>query len=158
MRLTVRSDIGLTLAETRIARREINVRAKRAVALAAEHVGLPAIRGLAPHVVKEHFAARALGIRAYVTTTGPIKYDRIAGLLNWGGTVSTPIQPKSKKALTTPWGARAVVWRGADGHSGHPAHYTGKRYIERAIDATGDDLEVEMTREITHAFDGLLHD
>lgn len=151
LRIRVKIDADRTTKEFKDASRDIRKRAKTGLAKAAKRVVLPAIRRFAPGVVDSFLTVKATSTRAFITTEGPKIGDRITGLLNFGGTVTTKVEPKRKLA---------VALRGTDvvvAAVTKPRKYTGKHFIEKGVAQTRDKVQREALPEIMKAFDGLEH-
>lgn len=147
--LTVHARVDADPAEAafKASRRELNSATRKALIRAAERVALPRVRLLAPSVIRSYLTARATTTRAYITVRGPRKFDRIAGLLNYGGIVTTKLRPVEAKALIVAPGIyRAAVNR--------PRRYKGKHYIEKGVDASMPAMENAVRDEMLEAFDG----
>lgn len=136
------------------ARREVGRRTKEAMVEAAQQETLPVIRRFSPSVVQSIFTVRATLRGAYVTTSGKRTLDRIAGLLNFGGIVSTRIFPKQEGGvLHTPFGFFRVVYRGVY-RRGRAARYEGKDFLSRAVVTSAPAFEDRIVPEILKAFHG----
>lgn len=135
------------------ARRELSARVKEGMTAAAEEIALPRVKRVEPQILQTAFVAKATARGAFITTRGSRVLDRIAGLLEFGGTVASKIVPTKKRALLTPWGPRAAVYRGTDGQ-GRPGRYAGKELGERAIQASYPAFEAAALPHIMRAFDG----
>lgn len=145
---SVRVEDDLVLHAVRKAKRETRRRVSIGLEKATDRKVLPRVRLLAPSIVRPYLRAKATSRRAYITTRGPRKYDRIAGLLNYGGTVRGPIRPKGKKALTiAPGVVRSRVWT--------KRVYQGKHFMEAGVQASVGGIEDVMFEEIMEAFGGL---
>lgn len=149
--VTAKVDAARTEAAFKAARREINAQVRDGLRRAAQTAVLPRVKILAPSVVRENLVARATSRRAYITVAGPREKDRIAGLLNYGGIVRTPIRPKKGRAISfAPGGGPRIARAGVN----TPRHYTGKHFIEAGVTASVGRIEDVMLAQILDAFDG----
>jgi hypothetical protein len=79
------------------------------------------------------------------------------GLLEFGGTVRTPIEPKGKRrgkgghapAIKTPYGYRARVTG--------PRHYKGQFFLTHSVERHQDGIRTAILKQLMHLFDGLEH-
>lgn len=156
MRVDVRVDAKAVQAQLRQARLAVDRQAREALAAAANRIAVPQVRVLAPDVISQYLVAKSTNRGPYITTAGPRIKDRIAGLLNLGGTVKTPIFPAHGRAVMTPAGPRAVAWRGADvpggGTRGKAAKYEGKYFIQKGIERVLPRMADAAADEIVAAF------
>lgn len=141
--------------QLREARKLINKRVKEGLSEAGRYAILPYVRAdAAGDFPKEAVAAittKATSRRGYVTTRGSRTLDRIVGLLNFGGLITTPIYPTDAQAIKVGnTGELRAVVRGF-------RRYRGKHVIERAMQLAVPKMEDVMSAEIMHAFDGLPH-
>lgn len=146
LRTSVRVEDEAVLHAISQAKRQIRRKVSVGLERATERKVLPKVRALAPGIIRPYLRAKATSRRAYITTRGPRKFDRIAGLLNWGGRVRTPIKPKNKRALTIGTGGvvRSRVWT--------PRVYQGKHFMELGVQASVGGIEDVMYEEIMEAF------
>ena len=151
MRIKVRVDSEKTSDEFKGARKDINRRTREGLVDAGKKAILPHVRAGAPGVVRNALTTRATSRRGYVTVQGRRLDDRIAGLLNFGGTVRTPIEPTKKSALTIgdTGEVRASVTR--------PRFYRGEHFIEKGIERGVPEMERIMLPTMMRIFDGLPH-
>lgn len=131
------------------ARREIYRNVRHGVKKAAEERALPTVRSFSPHIIRPFLTAKTRGTRAYITTRGPRRFDRIAGLLNYGGTVGGYIEPKHGMAVMTPMGPRRRVKKAR--------RYHGKHFLEAGMAAVEPGIERAMLDEVMDSFDRLPH-
>jgi hypothetical protein len=110
----------------RRARTEIGRETKEGLVAGTERI-LPGVKSAAPDVVAPYLTAGATTTKAYISTRGPKVYDRIAGLLEYGGTVTTPLFPNEKQAV----GPGQGEWVVAEVRT--PRKYTGQRRIAAAV-------------------------
>jgi hypothetical protein len=130
-------------AAERAARREM----RAALREAGEDTVLPVARARAWSVIDNRIVIRSSTRAAWLTTSGPAKYGRIAGLMEFGGTVRTIVRPRTAQALSTPAGPRAAVKR--------PRHYKPRGILQFAVrsrlgayeDAVGDRIADRFTDE-----------
>lgn len=151
MKLHIRVDDVRTIAEFKEFRRELNANIKQGLTEGAERHALPKARAVAPSVVAPWLTVKATSTRPYLTTRGPRVYDRITGLLNWGGSPTSDILPKKAKALSTPWGPKAVVRRGP--FQGKTPVYKPKLFLEEGSQAAVSGLEETLLDSVLDAFD-----
>lgn len=148
----VRVDAAKTSEEFKLARRTVRAAASRGVKEQAQRSLLPPVKRAAPAVVSPYLTtkARASG-SAYVTTLGPKMKDRIAGLLNFGGLVSTKIVPKRKQALHIR-GTTIFVTQVGNGQRVRGRRYRGDHFIERGVAVGYPAFERGVTDAIMGAF------
>lgn len=154
MQVRIRVDAERATNEFAVFRRNLNRTVTAAMTEGARRHALPKLIGLAPSVTHPYLDAKGSAKGAFLTTRGPRVGDRITGLLNYGGTVTTPIFAKNSgdsEAINTPWGPRAVVWRGTGG-KGTPQVVTGKRFFERAASASEPGMEEVLLDHVMDAF------
>jgi hypothetical protein len=148
----VRVNAAKTSAEFKRARRTIRATASRGVKEQAQRALLPPVKRAAPAVVSPYLTTkgRASG-SAYVTTLGPKMKDRTAGLLNFGGLVSTKIVPKKAQALHFR-GTTIFVEQVGNGQRARGRRYRGQHFIERGVAAGYPAFERGLTDAIMGAF------
>jgi hypothetical protein len=138
----------------RAAKREVKKRLKEGMGEAAEETVLPKVRAEAPHVIRDAIVIKPAVKGPKVTTTGPRIFDRITGLLNFGGYVVTPLAPvatEGHQALSIgPGVIRARVTK--------PRHYHGKRFVERGIELAFSEFEDRVLSAVMQSFDGIPHE
>jgi hypothetical protein len=135
----------------RAAKKEVKTRLKKAMADEAESVVLPRVRELAPEEFAEYLVVKAAVKGPKITTAGPRKFDRILGLLNFGGYVVSPIAPLD-----------------ADGHQElslggdlfrarvtKVREYHDERFIERGIESAFDKFSSNVLDGVMEAFNGV---
>ncbi len=119
----------------------------------ARHVVLPHAKTIAPSVVRASLATGATMRGAWLGTTARGQKRAIVGLLNWGGTVRTPIIPKKRMAVRFPVGSRYIFASRID----TPRHYKGQHFMEKAVDRALPEftrrLERDLTRELQRRLD-----
>lgn len=155
----VEIDYGQVDDAMKAAKREIRGRTKAGMKRAADVAVEPRVRrGAAlfyPGIVSAAITTRATSREAYVTTRGPKVVDRIAGLLEFGGVVSTQIQPKREGQTGLPvGGAGSDLIRYS---VNAPRHYTGKRVLRREVAASVGDFESILLDYVVDAFDPIPH-
>jgi len=112
-------------AGLRAARRDLaRVRTKTIVGVIERRV-VPTANGWSPSIVSGHMVGRATMSGGRLTTNATGRTRAIIGILNFGGTLSFPITPKRKKALSFNGVARARVTA--------PRTIAGKHWMERAV-------------------------
>ena len=112
----------------------LNRRVKEGLTEAGQRAVLPKVRVLSTSVSLPFITVKATSRRLFITTRGSKLGDRITGLLNFGGTVTTPIRPKDKQALTV---APGVIRAAVTG----PRKYRGKHFMEKARDQSLPEVE-----------------
>lgn len=147
----VRVDAAKTSTEFKAARKLIRAKAAQGVKEAGQRAILPPVKRGAPAVVSPYLTTKARGTSGYLTTLGPKVKDRIAGLLNFGGLVSTKIVPKHKQALRLR-GSGAFLAQVGNGQRAKGRKYTGKHFIERGIETGLPEFEHRLTDSIMSAF------
>ena len=139
--------------EFKQAQREMRGRLKEGLQRAGEKVALPEARRRAGGLkVGGTSIATTLVVRprsrdAVLTTTMRGKKARAVGLLEFGGTVSSRIEPKRKRALT--------VGDGIVAHVESPRTYKPKLFMTSAVEAKQREIRVAVTEEVMKAFEGL---
>lgn len=149
--MTVRFDGEGSKDVLKAAKKEVKARLKKTMGEEAETVVLPRVRELAPAFLEENIVVKPAVKGPKITTAGPRKFDRIVGLLNFGGNVVDPIAPKVEtghQELSLGGGIfRARV--------GKPRHYTGKDFIERGIEVAYDEFAARVLDGVMEAFNGV---
>lgn len=151
----VKVDAAKATAEFKQARREINTRLKAAMEKAGKRVVLPeAKRRTAGLRVEGVSVSSALVIRArsttaFLTTSLRGKKARAVGLMEYGGTVHTPVLPKKKKAVLVNGMPIAAMTT--------PRHYRGRHMLAFSVEAKLPQTERVILEEVMRAFDGLEH-
>lgn len=133
-------------------RAQTKVGMKRAADIAVEPRAKRAAMVTMPGVVASSVTTKATSSEAYVTTRGPKLNDRIAGLLEFGGTVSTQLQPKAEGQTGMPIKSGVIRYT-----VNAPRKYTGKRAIRLAVAQSVPDFESILLGEIVDAFDPIPH-
>jgi hypothetical protein len=133
------------------ARRELGRHVKTGLRRAAERAVLPSARRRA--VQHAGAAGAALIVRsrassAYLTCRSA-RQGRIVGLLNFGGTVRTPIRPKKGQAVVVNGQPVAQVTT--------PRVYHGAHFLERSVAETFPAFERILLTEVLKAFDPMQH-
>ena len=155
----VEVDYGQVDDAMKAAKREIRGRTKAGMKRAADVAVEPRVRRGAALAMPNNIAAalttKATTREAYVTTRGPKVLDRIAGLLEFGGIVSTQIQPKKEGQTGLPiGGAGSDLIRYT---VNAPRHYTGKRVVRREVAASVPEFETILLDYVVDAFDPIPH-
>lgn len=131
----------------RKARRDFNIRLKEALTEAGKRAVLPDARRLAPSFIAASLYVRARSSSAIITTRLRGKQARVAGLLHWGGTIRSPIEPKNARALFWPGAEHPVaVVRG-------PRRIAPKLYLTRAVEGNRSRIDRIVLEEIVKAFE-----
>lgn len=131
-------------------RRDMNRRVRDGLKEAASQVAIPRVRITAATVTAPYLTVGATTRAAYITTRGPKVYDRIAGLLEFGGQVTSDIYPKKGQAVITPYGPRSAVYRGP--FKGEPARITGQHRIRKGVEQALPRMADVAREEIVEAF------
>ena len=155
----VEIDYGQVDDAMKAAKREIRGRTKAGMKRAADVAVEPRVRRAAafalPSVAAAALTTKATTKEAVVTTRGPKVLDRIAGLLEFGGTVSTQIRPKEEGQTGLPvGGAGSGLIRYT---VNAPRHYKGKRAIRTAVALSVDQFESILLDYVVDAFDPIPH-
>lgn len=152
-------DYGQVDDALKAARTEIRTQAKKGMATAADFAVAPRVRSAAaltmPPISTAALTTKANMREAYVTTRGPRVADRITGLLEFGGTVTTVIEPKKQGRTGLPIGGSGsdIIRYSVHG----PRHYTGKRVLRTAVASSVDEFETILLRYVIDAFDPIPH-
>lgn len=149
----VRIDAEKTSAEFKAARKLISVKTKQGIKESGQRYILPPVKHKAPAVVSAYFTTKVRSNNGYVTTQGPRMKDRIAGLLNFGGLVSTKIVPKRRgvKALHLR-GTNIFLAQVGNGQHARGRKYRGKKYIEKGVVEGLPLFERGLTKKIMESF------
>ena len=153
MRVRVTVDADRATDEFKAARRDVNRRLREGLRVAGEQVALPAAKRNAGNLkVDGQPVAASLTIRATtrdaLLTTKMIRLKaRAVGLQEFGGVVSTVILPRRGRAVVVNGHPVSVVTT--------PRHYTGQKFMTRAVENNRDRIALRVRDEIMHAFDGL---
>lgn len=135
--VVVRVEAEEAIAGLRAARRGIDREVKIGLLKAAELAVEPA-REQAPHKtgdLAEHVEAGATARSGFIEVkTREVPY---AGLIYWGGTRHDTVRPKSKVALSTPFGPRARIHHGAQAYKPNP-------FLDRGIAAVRDEVDAAV--------------
>lgn len=150
----VKIDAERATAEFREARREFNARLKDALRIAGEKVVLPVAKRRAAGLrvegtpIASTLVVRSRSRYAILQSTLRGKKNRAAGLLEFGGTVRTPIRPRN---------AGAIFWPGA----AHPVAVVegsrtvkGRLYLVGAVQQSESRIDDAIRDEMLKAFDG----
>lgn len=151
--LSVRFDGNGAPEVLRAAKREVKARTKEGMVAAAEAAVLPRVRASSPSIIRDALTVKGVTKGPKVTTQGPRRFDRITGLLNFGGIVRStiaPVRADGHQALTiAPGVIRARVK--------HARHYTGKHFIERGVEEGLPEMESAVLDAVLESFNGLPH-
>lgn len=150
MIVKLRMDAAKTQEELKASRRAMRQKLKEAMLEAGQQAVLPRVRRGAPSVISTALTVKGSTRGAYITTQGRREKDRITGLLNWGGYVTTQLDPKKAEALKTPEGPRARV----DQHR----RYRGKNFLERDVVASQPRMKEVALPIVMRAFGDLPHE
>lgn len=152
VRLDVRIDAQPATDEFRRARRELNQTLREGLRRAGERVVLPAAKRragglkIAGTPIASTLVVKARSSEAVLTTNMRGKLARAVGLMEFGGTVKTIIEPRKAQALTVGDGVVANVTT--------PRVYHGRRFMLGAVDAAADQIDDILLEETLKAFDG----
>lgn len=156
MDVRVKVDTGLADAALREVRRDANRAMRDGIVQAAEMTVLPRARAFAPRRTGRLAASlvvRRSGSRAYLTTSLAGKAARRAGLLEFGGTVRTPIVPKRKRARGNRRRPAALHFGGRfAARVTTPRRYRGRRYMTRGVEAGLPAFTDQMARSVLVSF------
>lgn len=149
-------DYGRVDDVMRTAKKGVRDHTKKGMKRAADIAVEPRVRRAGaiamPGVVASALTTKATTREAYVTTRGPKQLDRIAGLLEFGGVVSTQIVAKAGGQTGLP------IMSGVIRHSvSAPRKYTGKRALRTAVALGVPQFESILLDEIVDAFDPIPH-
>lgn len=148
-------DYGKTDDVLRTAKKGVRDQTKKGMKRAAEVAVEPRARAAAaiamPGVVASALTTKATTREAYLTTRGPKVLDRIAGLLEFGGVVTTQIRPKEEGQTGLPIGGAGsdLIRYTVNG----PRKYEGKRALRTAVAASVDQFESILLDYVIDAFD-----
>lgn len=154
-----------TSDEFKEARKDIYRRTKRGLKEAGERTILPIARRSTERETPRDggdVVVKTTASYAYLTCRTK-KAGRIVGLLNFGGTLRDPIQPRVRAGV--PRRARGDKRRPGAVKFGNvivarverPRRYTGAHFLERARDQGMDEYGRVLLVDLMHAFDGLEH-
>lgn len=137
-------------------RSKINAKVKSGLATAAERSALPRARALAPSIGAQSLIAKSTTRSAYITTKGPKVYDRILGMHEYGGSVTSDIVPKKKLAIKIGEAGedsiiRAVAYRGP--FVGKPMKVEASNPIKRGVQAALPSMLEIAKDEILEAYE-----
>jgi hypothetical protein len=141
LNIRVRVDDKAVRDGLRASRRNIREDIKRTFDASARRHTLPVARALAPGVISATMTTKGTTSGAWLGTTARGQKRAIVALLNFGGTVSTPILPKRAKALH--FGGRFAA------SVRTPRHYRGKHFMEAAVRATLTPFSRDVERQLT---------
>lgn len=151
IRIDAKIDADQAIDAFKAARRDISRRARSGTKRAGEQTILPrGRRGVGGHtpVSPSQLIVKTTSTTGFLTVAGK-KQGRIVGLLNYGGTVSAPIVPKKKKAVS--FGGVVVSQVTA------PRHYRGLHFLEKARDEGLEEFGQALLPNILAAFEPLSH-
>lgn len=143
--MAIRFEDEAVLRALNAARRDINSRVKDGLKTAVKEAGLPGAKVAAASLVAPYLTVGATQTRAFITTRGPKLFDRIAGLQEFGGTVTVPIFPKKALALSVAPGVmRAAVNK--------PRRYPAQRRISRSVERSLPKIAERARDDVVKAF------
>lgn len=151
MSLTVRFtvDDDAVLRGLREQRRQMSQDVKRLSLEAGERTTLPVARSMTkPTRAKALVTVKSTTRGAYLTTNGPRKMSRIVGLLNFGGTVTTPIVPRGRALKIGPDTFVA--------HVTGPRRYKGQGFLDRAVDLTLGRFSAHFEKQLARVMQSRL--
>ena len=136
----------------RKAARVVQKDANTALARYADREIVPAVKHLAPRVIRDTITTKAFAYGAYLTTSARGKRRAIVGASNFGGVARAPIVPRRRQALRMPDGSiRAKVTT--------PRRMKGIHFMERGIGKNRDGivrtLDVHVTRALQRRIIGI---
>ncbi len=157
--------------EYKAARKQINNALKKGLYEAGERVALPhakrAVSGLRVQgtSVSSTLIVRSTSSKAIISSNLRPKLRKAFGWLEYGGTNKGVLRPKSGQAINTPWGPRAVVYRGSnDERSGlqrltqikpsKPAEIRGKKRVGRAMKKHRGEITEAVRQQVLGVFEG----
>jgi hypothetical protein len=114
-----------------------------------EKVALPEARRRAPHKsgrLRSSLVVKSRARDAVLTTSLTGKKARYIGLMEYGGTVRTTIEPKRKKAIVINGQPVARVTE--------PRTYRARHFLSGAVDAKHREIDQALLDETLKAFDG----
>lgn len=155
IRVNVKVDAAKATEEFKQARRDINSRLKAAMERAGKRVVLPEAKrrvgGLRVEGVSvaSSLVIRARSTTAFLTTSLRGRKARAVGLMEYGGTVHSPVLPKKKKAVVVNGQPIAAMTT--------PRHYRPRLFLTTAVHSNLPKTERVILEEVMHAFDGLPH-
>ena len=153
MRFNIHIDDHQVLAGLRESKRAMNQEVKRSLARGAQTHVLPVARSVSPRFLRDAVAIKATPTQVYLTVSGAKtgRLVRAGAVLEYGGTIKTPIRPRHGKALKIGDRYVSLVSR--------PRVIAGKHFLQGAADrgrpALARALEVDVERAIQHHIDGL---
>lgn len=149
VRIEVHVDAAKATEEFQHARRDMDKRLRVGLRTAGEKVALPEARRRAPTKtgrLRSSLTVKSRARDAVLTTSLTGKKARYVGLLEYGGTVRTTIEPKRKKALIVNGQPVARV-------TGE-RHYRARHFLSGAVDARREQIQQALLDETMKAFDG----
>lgn len=152
--MTIRVEDTIVTGALKRAKRDMNQRVKAGLKEAAYRVALPRVKVTAVSVTAPYITVGATTKAPFITTKGPKVYDRIAGMFEFGGEVTSDIYPKRKQAIKTPWGPRASALRGP--FVGKPMKIAAQHRIKRGIQEGLPRMADVAREEIVKAFGPLV--
>jgi hypothetical protein len=150
MKIRVRMEDFGTKEELKAGRKLMRAKVKEGLKEAGQRAVLPAAKRGAPAIVAQALTTKAVAKGAFLTTIGPRKWDRITGLLNFGGSPRDVIRPKEKQALHIRGTSVVVASIGAEGRP--RARYKGKHFLEAAIKGAQPAFEEITLPKVLEAF------
>lgn len=149
VRVDVKIDAEKASDDFKAARRQVDRRLREGLKTAGEKVALPEARRRAPVKtgrLKASLVVKSRARDAVLTTSLAGEKARYVGLLEYGGTVRTPIEPTKKQALVVNGQPVARV-------SG-PRHYKARHFLSGAVEGKRSQIEQALLDETMKAFDG----
>jgi hypothetical protein len=150
-------DYGQVDNVLKAARKSVAKQTKLGMKRAGEVATLPRVRAAAatafPAVSVASLTVRARAKEAYVTTQGPKLNDRITGLLEFGGVVTTQITPKESGQTGLPIGSGGIIRASVNA----PRTYRGKGAIRAGVAASVPTFESILLDYVVDAFDPIPH-
>jgi acyl dehydratase len=149
VRVDVHVDASKATEEFQHARRDADKRLRIGLRTAGEKVALPEARRRAPHKsgrLRSSLVVKSRARDAVLTTSLTGKKARYIGLMEYGGTVRTTIEPKRKKAIVINGQPVARVTE--------PRTYRARHFLSGAVDAKHREIDQALLDETLKAFDG----
>ena len=156
MDIRVRTDLAPATEGFKAVRRDANRAMRSGMVQAANRAVLPYARQIAPRrrgTLAASLIARRAGGGVVLTTSLRGMLGRVAGLLEFGGTVRKEIRPRRKRARTDHSRHAALAFGGRfAANVKTPRHYRARRFLTRAAEARRDEFGQELVPSILATF------
>ena len=156
MDIRVRTDLAPATEGFKAVRRDANRAMRSGMVQAANRAVLPYAKQIAPHKrgrLAASLIARRAGGGVILTTSLGGKLGRMAGLLEYGGTVRKEIRPRRKRARSSRARPAALAFGGRfAANVKTPRHYRARRFLTRAAEARRDEFGQELVPSILATF------